>query len=123
MKLLFENWRKFINEGSSVELVKLFRNDEDLKAHFDADDDGAMAAVIDKYKSEYTAEEVINAAQDAGLIGQLAANHYLQDFAEAGPLSSEEMADVERVRGPRREPVPRTDPVIHRSLGGPGDRE
>ena len=120
MKLLLENWRKFINEGSSVELVKLLKKDPGLEDRFRRDDDGAMAGIIKQYESEYTAEEVIYAAQEAGLIEQGDANHYLEDFAEAGPLSPEEMADVERVRGPRREPVPRTDPVIHRSLGGPG---
>tara|TARA_R100001594_G_scaffold150037_2_gene209749 strand:- start:1036 stop:1407 length:372 start_codon:yes stop_codon:yes gene_type:complete len=123
MKLLFENWRKFINESSPVELVKLLRNDEDLKVHFDADDDGAMAAVIDKYKSEYTAEEVIYAAQEAGLIEQGDANYYLEVIAKAGPLSPEEMQKVKDVHGARRPPVSRTDPVIHRSLGGPGGRE
>ena len=128
MKLLFENWRKFINEGSSGELVGLLRDDQSLVYPLEEKD---MRRAITKYVGIYAdkglklkQEEVIYAAQEAGLIEQGDANYYLDVIAKASPMSPEEMADVERVRGPRREPVPRTDPVMwSKSLGGPGDDE
>ena len=68
-------------------------------------------ATITRYEEEgHNRREVVYAAEQLGLVEDV------RDFI--GPDPNEEPW----TGGPgRRPPVPRTDPVIHRSLGGPGD--
>ena len=140
MKLLFENFRKFVNEGGfsgngplsepieevDEALERPFNEDnvdsvrKEMVARriteFEVDKDEGIDDIqeyIDLLKAkgiEVTPREVVYAAEQLGLVEDV------RDFI--GPDPHEEPW----TGGPgRRPPVPRTDPVIHRSLGGPGD--
>ena len=101
-----ETFEPEVDENRVWDIRKIMAKDPNIPRELDD-------ATITRYEQDgHNRREVVYAAEQLGLVEDV------RDFLEPDP--NEEPWEG----GPgRRPPVPRTDPVIHRSLGGRGDRE